>query len=105
MAKLVTLLALAALALFWWRGRAARRGSTRIAGAKRGAGDAGVAGVAEARQLLGVAGDADAAAIRAAHRRLMARVHPDAGGSAALANQVNAARDLLLREIERSGNN
>jgi hypothetical protein len=35
----------------------------------------------------------------------MARVHPDAGGSAGLANQVNAARDLLLAEHERSGNN
>ena len=36
--------------------------------------------------------------IRDAHRRLIARVHPDAGGSAELAHRVNAARDTLLAE-------
>ncbi|WP_298400004.1 DnaJ domain-containing protein [Sphingobium sp.] len=54
--------------------------------------------VAKARALLGVAPDADAAAIRAAHRRLIASVHPDKGGTEALAAQINAARDLLLDE-------
>ena len=34
--------------------------------------------------------------IIAAHRRLIARVHPDRGGSADLARRVNQARDLLL---------
>ena len=34
---------------------------------------------AEARQLLGVEATADAVAIRAAHQRLITRVHPDAG--------------------------
>ncbi len=53
--------------------------------------------VAEARAVLGLDADADADAIRAAHRRLAAGVHPDRGGSAELARQVNAARDLLLR--------
>ncbi|MES2175723.1 MAG: DnaJ domain-containing protein [Pseudomonadota bacterium] len=52
--------------------------------------------VAKARALLGVAPDADAGAIRAAHRRLIASVHPDKGGTEALAAQINAARDLLL---------
>ncbi|MDO7835794.1 J domain-containing protein [Sphingobium sp. HBC34] len=52
--------------------------------------------VARARALLGVAPDADAQAIRAAHRRLIASVHPDKGGTEALAAQINAARDLLL---------
>lgn len=56
-----------------------------------------VADEAEARAVLGVARDADADAIRAAHRRLMGSVHPDRGGSAELARRVNAARDLLLR--------
>lgn len=55
-----------------------------------------VADEAEARQILGVASDADADAIRAAHRRLAAQVHPDRGGSVDLARRVNAARDLLL---------
>jgi DnaJ family protein C protein 19 len=51
---------------------------------------------AEARAILGVSPDADADAIRAAHRRLVTGVHPDRGGSAELARRVNAARDLLL---------
>lgn len=51
---------------------------------------------AEARAVLGVGPRADAAAIRAAHRRLLAGVHPDRGGSAELAQRVNAARDRLL---------
>jgi DnaJ family protein C protein 19 len=51
----------------------------------------------EARRLLEVPIDATAEEIRAAHRRLVARVHPDVGGSADLTRQVNAARDTLLR--------
>lgn len=54
--------------------------------------------VIQARNLLGVGPDADARAIRAAHRRLIASVHPDKGGTEALAAQINAARDLLIRE-------
>jgi len=51
-----------------------------------------------ARALLGLAADADEAEIRAAHRRLIASVHPDRGGSEALAAQINSARDLLLKD-------
>ncbi len=51
---------------------------------------------AEALRILGLPPDADAEAVRAAHRRLVRRVHPDLGGSAALAAQINAAKDLLL---------
>lgn len=54
--------------------------------------------VVRARALLGLAPEADAKAIRAAHRRLIASVHPDKGGTEALAAQINAARDLLLAE-------
>jgi DnaJ homolog subfamily C member 19 len=52
----------------------------------------------EARTLLGIRDDADVEEIRAAHRRLIAKVHPDAGGSAGLASQLNAARDALLAD-------
>lgn len=50
----------------------------------------------EALAVLGLAGDATADDIRAAHRRLIQRVHPDAGGSADLAARINRARDILL---------
>ncbi len=55
-----------------------------------------IADEAEARAILGVGMDADAVEIRAAHRRLVAAVHPDRGGSSDEARRVNAARDLLL---------
>jgi hypothetical protein len=52
---------------------------------------------ADARAILGVAPDASVADIRAAYTRLMQRAHPDKGGSAGLAAQLNAARDRLLK--------
>lgn len=56
---------------------------------------------AEARELLNIHVGATADEIRAAHKRMMLRVHPDAGGSAGLATRVNAARDTLLGELKR----
>ncbi len=56
--------------------------------------------LAQARALLGVPDDADAATIRAAYRRLIASVHPDRGGTEALAAQINAARDMLLQQAQ-----
>lgn len=58
------------------------------------------ADIVEARKLLGVDASADPRAIRAAHRRLIASVHPDKGGTEALAAQINAARDLLIKEAK-----
>jgi hypothetical protein len=57
--------------------------------------------VEEARRLLGLREGASLGEIREAHRRLIARVHPDAGGSAELATRVNAARDALVAEMNR----
>jgi hypothetical protein len=57
--------------------------------------------VDDARRLLGVREDATLAEIRDAHRRLIAKVHPDAGGSAELAHRVNVARDTLVAEMNR----
>lgn len=55
----------------------------------------------DARRLLGVTEGATLQEIREAHRRLIAKVHPDAGGSAELAHRVNAARDALVAEMNR----
>lgn len=55
----------------------------------------------DARKLLGLSPDASLADIREAHRRLIVKVHPDAGGSEELANRVNVARDTLIAEMNR----
>jgi hypothetical protein len=51
----------------------------------------------EARAVLGVGPAATREEIRAAYTRLMRSVHPDKGGTAGLAAQLNAARDRLLK--------
>ena len=84
--RILLALALAGLAYLWWRRRAVARSKMPAA---------------EARALLGVAPGAGLDEIREAHRRLIARVHPDAGGSAELATRVNAARDALIDELRR----
>lgn len=49
----------------------------------------------EALAVLGLQEGATAAEIRAAHRRLIQRMHPDVGGSADLAARINRAKDVL----------
>ena len=57
--------------------------------------------LAEARRLLDVPVDADRGMVERAHRRIIGRVHPDAGGSTELARRVNGARDTLIAELNR----
>ncbi len=87
---------IASTAFFAWRSRETAPKRPRPALASSGE-------LAEARALLGLPADADAQAIRAAHRRLIATVHPDRGGTEALAAKINAARDLLLSEAAAAG--
>jgi len=55
---------------------------------------------ATARQILELEEDASKQDILAAHKRMMAKNHPDKGGSTYLASQINQAKDLLLDELE-----
>ncbi len=55
--------------------------------------------VDQACDILGVNTAASADDVRAAHRRLIATLHPDRGGSAELTRQINDARDVLLRRL------
>lgn len=86
MGKLVVAVVLAALLYGWWRSRMTQAAPMRAA---------------EARALLGLSEGANLDDIRDAHRRLIAKVHPDAGGSAGLATRVNAARDALIDELKQ----
>ena len=54
---------------------------------------------AQALEILGISAGATEQDIRTAYNRLMRRVHPDMGGSAYFSKQLNAARDVLLRQL------
>ena len=55
--------------------------------------------VFKARKLLAVQSNASPKDIMEAHKRLIAMVHPDRGGTNEQVHEANAARDLLLDEL------
>ncbi|MBY0284162.1 MAG: DnaJ domain-containing protein [Sphingomonas sp.] len=91
MAKLLFFAALAAVAWWWLRPYLSPPRADRGPRFERSPDEA------EARAILGVGPSDDADAIRAAHRRLAAAVHPDRGGSTELMRRINLARDVLLK--------
>jgi DnaJ homolog subfamily C member 19 len=89
MLKFAVLLALGAVVFRWAMGRWPweKRVSTRAAAVFR------------ARRLLGVEAGANRNDIISAHKRLVALVHPDRGGTAQQVHEANDARDLLLDDL------
>ena len=89
--RLLLLAALGVLAYRWFTGRWPweRKDNLRATAIRR------------ARNLLGVSAHANRNEIISAHRRLVALVHPDRGGSNEQVHEANAARDLLLNELPR----
>lgn len=55
--------------------------------------------VFRARKLLGVSARATREEVLTAHKRLVALVHPDRGGTSDQVHEANAARDILLDEL------
>lgn len=76
-----------------WRGH---QGGEEAPGAGPERGVGGTMDEATAWSILDLAPGASAAEIKAAHRRLMTKLHPDHGGSSYLAAQLNEAKDFLL---------
>ena len=71
---------------------------TAKAGDQQNSSSGAVMDWAEALQILGLEEGASEDEIKEAHRRLIAGMHPDHGGSDYLAAQINRAKDLLLGE-------
>ncbi|HNR77682.1 MAG TPA: hypothetical protein PKM48_11170 [Parvularculaceae bacterium] len=83
-----------------WRERAIRGMDEMTPGA--GA-RAAPQGVEEAAAVLGVAIDASDETVKSAHKKLIAQLHPDRGGSDYLAAKINDARRVMLEK--RGGGN
>jgi DnaJ-class molecular chaperone with C-terminal Zn finger domain len=78
-----------------------RRWPWELAGWELRPRSARLAAETRARSLLGVGRKADRAEIIEAHRRLIAMVHPDRGGTNEQVHEANAARDTLLSALSR----
>lgn len=81
------LLAVALLAIAFWSYYAKR---TNLRPDRR---------IAEARAVLGVSANATVADVNVAYRLAIAQAHPDRGGSEAVSQKINVARDTLLEHL------
>jgi hypothetical protein len=81
------------IAALWYRGL-----TMRLFGSRTKQGKASE--IDDARFLLGVSRFDNAERIRERHRTLIAQNHPDTGGSAERAAELNKARDLLLDDLD-----
>ena len=88
------LLVFAAIAVFAWKLATGRWPWESKQSTRRQA-------VVRARKLLGVPSVATREDIVVAHRKLVALVHPDRGGTNEQVHEANAARDLLIDELPR----
>lgn len=80
------------IAALWYRGLSLRLFGSSAKGGKN-------SDIDDARFLLGVSRFDNAERIRERHRTLITQNHPDTGGSAERAAELNKARDLLLDDL------
>jgi hypothetical protein len=80
------------VAITWYRGLTWRLFGTRAKQSDQYAVD-------KARFMLGVSRFDNEESIRERHAALIAKNHPDTGGSSERAKELNEARDLLIRDL------
>ena len=79
-----------------WRDQAQQEQAEDIGAGAAGAPRNGKMTKSEAYQVLGIEAGASKQQVIDAHRRLMAKMHPDRGGSNYLAAKINLAKQVLL---------
>lgn len=89
--KLLVTATLIAITIVWWQRRKHPTSPNQPTNHPNGE-----LTLAQAYAILGLSAPCQRADIIFSHRRLMAGVHPDKGGSNYLAAQLNAAKERLL---------
>ena len=57
--------------------------------------------LSQAQAIYGIKSGYTREELRDRHKKLISRLHPDIGGSDYLTGQLNAARDILVRELKK----
>ncbi len=84
-------------AIEMWRERAMKEDEARSGGAMTAPAKTALS-KSEAASVLGVDETADSDAVKSAHKKLIAQLHPDKGGTDYLAAKINEAREVMLRK-------